>query len=267
MTDLNKKKKLLSWFLDIIDNNNIENYNDKYSSSDNNSESSLSEFEYESDSNYSDDYTQSKEINSDSYKSTDTNHGILDIFFKYNNKNSYLKENNDRYEEICSNIQEDSAKFNNSESTNLFTENNNLIESLQWSIQCLNEKMDKILSINKPSTNKYTGLLEYTEMIEQNSSSSSENVNTIQLWNKIEKNVKKNNNNKNIFIFNEKNKKNFSKKNNKNMDNIVNSRDNNLNPKDDIISDYIIRNNSEEDTYQNNLYDYYLPRYKQKNKN
>jgi len=259
MTDSNqKKKKLLSWFLDIIENNNIENYKNKESSSDNLSDSSFSEFEYGSDYSYSDDYNESKESDSDSYKSTDTNHGILDIFFKDNNKNSYLKENNDKYEEICSNIQQDSTKKINSESNNLFTESNSVIEGLQWNIQCLNEKMDKILTINRTPTNKYTGLLEYSEMIEKNnSSSSSENINTIQLWNKIEHNVKKKNNDKNIFIVNDTNNSHSNKKK-------LTQENKNINTNKDIISDYIIRNNSEEDSYQNNLYDYYLPRYKKK---
>ena len=102
-------------------------------------------------------------------------------------------------------------------------------------------------------------------MVEKSNSSSSENINTIQLWNKIEKNVKNKNNEKNIFIVNESNKYHSTKTiftQEKNNDNNKNNKDNNK----DIISDYIIRNNSEEDTYQNNLYDYYLPRYKKNKK-
>lgn len=133
---------------------------------------------------------------------------------------------------------------------------NKLIEDLQDSINNLNKKVDKLMNTNKK-------LIEFTEVI-KNDSNESDFLDTIHMWNKIER---KNKNTSKKLITNQH-------KSNSQYDSVFiaqasestseayyNSSDSS---KSDVIDRYVVKNNSEEDDgVQDNIMEFYFPKYNQ----
>jgi hypothetical protein len=174
-----------------------------------------------------------------------------------------------------------------------------LIEDIQMSLSCLSEKMDKIVERNHK-------LIEFTEIFQESKEDTPNSADTIQLWNRIEnKNNRKNMKHRQlissdesrsdksrsdesrsdksrsdesrsdksnlwdsynptrkdtVFIVNEKSSTSEAYGNNNSTTPIINE-DN------DVVNRYIVKENSEDNAYQDNILEFYFPKYNQIKRN
>ncbi len=292
-TSLSKQKTMLFYLIYNFYNKYINIFNnDKNEAEYDSDESSCIDYEYTTKlSEKTDNILEEtdnilEETDNISESSEDTN--IFDIFFKSKETHieTYLKNDNKIYNDITTQIQDidisseelsnnkSDSEFISKNSDNSTVTKNDIIESIQWNLETLNKKIDKVVNNKK--------LIEFTEVINDPSLSETEKqIDTIQLWNKIEKKnskiISNKNNKKSNIIYSDSPENNTSilesymynnKKNNifiscndkeKSISEKTTSSISDISENRGVVDKYIIKENSEN---EKDLIEFYFPRYK-----